>query len=86
MKITKILAIVCIAALTFALFGACAKEKGGDSVTPWKTGDPYPIVTITIGDNGAFKGGVVTAELYPDKAPNTVHNFISLINSGYYVG
>jgi len=86
LKITKILAIVCIAALTFALFGACAKEKGGDSVTPWKTGDPYPIVTITIGDNGAFKGGVVTAELYPDKAPNTVHNFISLINSGYYVG
>lgn len=31
-----------------------------------------PIVTITMQD-----GGVITAELYPEKAPNTVNNFIS---------
>ena len=29
---------------------------------------------------------VMTAELYPDKAPNTVANFISLANKGFYDG
>lgn len=31
-------------------------------------------------------GKTVTAELYPDVAPNTVNNFISLANSGFYDG
>lgn len=38
-----------------------------------------PVVEIHIKDYG-----VVTAELYPDIAPNTVNNFISLIKSGFY--
>ena len=40
-----------------------------------------PIVTITMED-----GGVMTGELYPEIAPNTVNNFIALANSGYYDG
>ena len=40
-----------------------------------------PIVTITMGS-----GDVIKAELYPDIAPNTVNNFISLIKKGYYNG
>ena len=31
-------------------------------------------------------GGVICAELYPNIAPNTVNNFISLINGGFYDG
>jgi len=31
-------------------------------------------------------GGVITVELYPDMAPNTVTNFIALANSGFYDG
>ena len=31
-------------------------------------------------------GEVMKGELYHDKAPNTVNNFISLANSGYYDG
>lgn len=30
--------------------------------------------------------GTITAELYPEIAPNTVNNFISLINKGFYDG
>ena len=30
--------------------------------------------------------GVIKMELYPDQAPNTVKNFIKLINEGYYNG
>jgi peptidyl-prolyl cis-trans isomerase B (cyclophilin B) len=40
-----------------------------------------PIVTITM-ENGKQ----IKAELYPDKAPNTVNNFISLAQSGFYDG
>ena len=38
-----------------------------------------PIVTITMKD-----GKVMKAELYPEIAPNTVKNFIDLINKGFY--
>jgi len=31
-------------------------------------------------------GGVITAELYPEIAPNTVNNFIDLIRKGFYDG
>lgn len=40
-----------------------------------------PIVTITM-----TNGDVMKAELYPEIAPNTVNNFISLIKKGYYDG
>ena len=40
-----------------------------------------PIATITMQD-----GGVMKLELYPDMAPNTVKNFISLANAGFYDG
>lgn len=31
-------------------------------------------------------GKTFKAELYPDKAPNTVNNFLSLVNKGFYNG
>lgn len=40
-----------------------------------------PILTITM-DNG----DVMKAELYPEIAPNTVNNFISLVKKGFYDG
>ena len=41
--------------------------------------DPNPVATITMSD-----GAQMRFELYPDKAPNTVANFISLANGGKY--
>ena len=40
-----------------------------------------PIVTIEMQD-----GGIITCELYPDIAPQSVYNFISLANAGFYNG
>ena len=40
-----------------------------------------PIVTIKMAN-----GDIMKAELYPQIAPNTVNNFISLINKGFYNG
>ncbi len=40
-----------------------------------------PIVTFEM-----ESGAIMKAELYPEIAPNTVNNFISLVESGYYDG
>ena len=40
-----------------------------------------PIVTFEMEN-----GGKMVAELYPEVAPNTVNNFISLVKSGFYNG
>jgi peptidyl-prolyl cis-trans isomerase B (cyclophilin B) len=40
-----------------------------------------PIVTFKMQN-----GSIIKVELYPDIAPNTVHNFISLANKGFYDG
>ena len=40
-----------------------------------------PIVTFEMEN-----GGIMKAELYPEVAPNTVNNFISLVKKGFYNG
>ena len=40
-----------------------------------------PIVTIEMEN-----GGVIKAELYPEIAPKTVNNFVSLVKKGFYDG
>ena len=42
---------------------------------------PTPVATLTLAD-----GRTIVMELYPDQAPVTVANFITLANAGYYDG
>ena len=59
-----------------ALVGCSQGNIDDEARTPPKE---LPIATIVIKDYGTVK-----AELYPHIAPNTVNNFISLANSGFY--
>ena len=52
------------------------KQKGNKIMA-----EKNPIVTIQM-----KKGDVIKLELYPDIAPNTVNNFISLVKKGFYDG
>jgi peptidyl-prolyl cis-trans isomerase B (cyclophilin B) len=74
---------------------ASASAGGSPSATPSASASPSapastpaptvsaknPIVTIEM-DNGK----TIKVELYPDVAPNTVNNFISLVKKGFYDG
>ena len=58
----------------FSLVGCSSKEDTTST-------ENLPVATISIKDFGD-----VEVELYPNIAPNTVNNFISLANSGFYDG
>ncbi|MGK0465197.1 MAG: peptidyl-prolyl cis-trans isomerase B (cyclophilin B) [Clostridium sp.] len=96
MKFLKKIMLLCT--LMFVIFaGGCVnkEQKKVDSTPPTAEkveppkeikmekgpNDKNPMVTIDMED-----GGVIKVELYPEIAPNTVRNFVSLINSEYYNG
>ncbi len=54
--------------------------KFGD-VKRYKEVTDNPVVTIEMED-----GGKIVVELYPQIAPNSVENFVSLVNKGFYDG
>nr|WP_159649997.1 peptidylprolyl isomerase [Erysipelothrix aquatica] len=68
------------------LLVGCSSKPKEEPVSPPETKTDYsketnPVATITM-----TNGDVITAELYPEVAPNTVNNFITLANSGFYDG
>ena len=85
MNVKKTILLLLAALLLCSL--ACAKGKTDAAVNTTETKEDtnvdktHPIATITMKD-----GGVIELELYPEVAPESVKNFISLANSGYYDG
>ncbi|WWU82083.1 peptidylprolyl isomerase [Clostridium baratii] len=85
LKFITILAISTV--LSISIVG-CSNSKSNEKVkednTKKQTEEKIdekdlPEVTIKVKDYGTMKG-----VLYPNKAPNTVNNFIALANSGFY--
>ena len=75
-KSTKIIAIIAILIL-LAIIGTLCFGYYKKATTKVQN----PIATMEIENYGTIK-----LELYPDKAPNTVTNFIKLANNGFYDG
>jgi len=94
-NVKKNLMFIVMLVFSISVFG-CSKTPSTDSNTKKdntssnsttssnyksKYSGKKPIVTIEMED-----GGVIKAELYPDIAPKTVDNFVSLVQSGFYDG
>ncbi|RLL45441.1 peptidylprolyl isomerase [Oceanobacillus piezotolerans] len=62
------------------ILSACGQENEGNTSPEEHTGE-NPVVTITMENDEQ-----IVLELYPDVAPNTVANFVSLVEEGYYDG
>lgn len=61
-----------------------SSDAGSSTESQLNVPDPnasHPVVTIEMDS-----GEVIKAELYPEVAPNTVNNFISLVKQGFYDG
>lgn len=78
--------------MMLSAFAGCAKddsavnnqnnnETGGAAMLEKYKENGHPVAVIEMED-----GGTILVELYEDIAPNTVNNFISLANKGFYDG
>lgn len=76
----KSIAVICFSILGFSLVSC-----GSDS-TPASNSDIdlCTLITTKYGAEIATNYGSITLELYPDKAPITVANFLDYVNSGFY--
>lgn len=68
------LTLMALLIISMMVVAGCGNASGADSAK-------HPLVTIEM-----ESGKKIEVELYPDTAPNTVNNFISLVNKGFYDG
>ena len=80
-KFIKRVALILMAILTSLSLVACGSEKNSSNDNETKTTKANPTASIVVKDYGTIE-----LELYPEIAPNTVNNFISLVNKGFYNG
>lgn len=72
--------VLMVCMLMVGFLAACGQGQQEGSIEGQEEGS-NPIVTIEM-----ESGDVMKVELYPEVAPNTVNNFISLVNDGFYDG
>ena len=73
--------ILAMATIFLLVLAACGTEEEEDSGLAVEEIEENPVVTITMEN-----GGEIVAELYPKIAPNTVTNFVTLAEDGFYDG
>lgn len=81
MKQKKNLLVMMMLCMSILLAGCASPSSKGAANVEVQALQEHPIVTMNIKDYGT-----VTIELYPEKAPNTVNNFVTLANSDFYDG
>ena len=81
MKKTIVLLLAALLLLSLACAGGKADAEKTTETEDINVDRSHPLATITMKD-----GGVIQLELYPEIAPESVKNFISLANSGFYDG
>lgn len=88
-SITRILACVLSLLCVAAMFSACSNKEVKDDETTTQSNavvsGEHTRVRFDVTVDGSTTGSF-TMELYPEYAPITVENFLSLVNSGFYDG
>ncbi|MEC0123613.1 peptidylprolyl isomerase [Paenibacillus pabuli] len=78
----KTTAVSLVLAMLLIVISGCGRpSNGATEAVPAPPEGPNPVATIEMQD-----GQKIVIELYPEIAPNTVYNFISLANKGFYDG
>jgi len=70
----RLISMFCVAVMIIPTLGLAAGKKKG------KKADKNPVVEIVT------SMGAIQVELFPDKAPKTVENFLKYVKSGHYNG
>lgn len=76
--IIVLIGIIVIAAGVYLIMNQPSDDGTTDGNTNDSTGNPIAVIDTS--------KGIIQVELYQDKAPKTVENFVKLINDGFYDG
>lgn len=80
-QVFKKLALLAAVVLITVFSAACGQKDNNEGLSGSDAPGGHPVVEIVMADDSKM-----TFELYPEYAPETVANFISLAKSGFYDG
>lgn len=82
-RIVSLLLALCAALCTLCCLGCSKNDNDNGSEETVSSGEAGETIMVQIEmDNG----GIIKLELYPEVAPITVENFVSLVKDGFYDG
>lgn len=79
--IKKLMGVLLAAVMLTAVLGGCNKSSSLPQFEAVKSGDTIAVIQV-----GGGVTGTIRIKLFPEQAPKTVENFVSLAREGYYDG